>query len=125
MKTILSGIQPTGIPHLGNYLGALREWRNLSKFERSYFSLMDLHAITIPRSREELNRDTFDGACSLLACGILPSSNCSLFVQSQVKQHTELCWILICISKVGQLNRMTQFKEKSQSQVDSTAGLLA
>ena len=130
-KVVLSGIQPTGVPHLGNYLGALREWSAISKAasgqnSKNYFSLMDLHAITITRPAEELRRDVFDGACTLLACGILPDSHCSIFVQSQVKQHLELYWILQCLTKLGQLQRMTQFKDKTLQRGggDQDTGLL-
>jgi tryptophanyl-tRNA synthetase len=128
-KIVLSGIQPTGVPHLGNYLGALREWSAISKRtdddSRNYFSLMDLHATTIPRPAEELRRDLFDGACTLLACGVEPKpGKNSLFIQSHVKQHLELYWILQCLCKIGQLQRMTQFKDKSAQRADPDVGLL-
>jgi tryptophanyl-tRNA synthetase len=128
-KVILSGIQPTGIPHLGNYLGALREWSALSKAPepntRQFYSLMDLHAMTITRPAEELRKDVFDGACTLLACGIEPKANkCSLFIQSNVKQHLELFWILQCLTKISELQRMTQFKDKTARKLDSDMGLL-
>jgi tryptophanyl-tRNA synthetase len=125
-KIVLSGIQPTGIPHIGNYLGALREWSAISKdaTTRSYFSLMDLHAITVPKARDELRKDIFDGACTLLACGIKPSEHCSIFVQSQVPQHLELYWILQSLSSIGQLKRMTQFKDKTLQHKDQLTGLL-
>jgi tryptophanyl-tRNA synthetase len=128
-KVVLSGIQPTGIPHLGNYLGALKEWSKLSQEnknqnERKYFSLMNLHAITIHRPKDELKRDIFDGACTLLGCGIKPSENCAIFIQSEVPQHLELMWILLCLSKYGQLQRMTQFKDKSVNKPDHEMGLL-
>lgn len=118
MKVILSGIQPTGIPHIGNYFGALKQWSLMSSTNNlnlNFFSIMDLHAITIPRKPLELKQDTFNCACYLLACGIDPikNSNTHLFIQSHVKQHAELCWIFQTISKMGHLKRMTQFKDKS------------
>lgn len=129
-KTIFSGIQPTGVPHLGNYFGALKQWSAMSQSPEladslRMFCLVDLHAITVPRKPEELRRDTFDCACTLLACGVVPSPKVPIFVQSHVPQHLELFWILQSISKIGSLRRMTQFKEKSGEQDDSGLGLLA
>jgi len=127
-KIVLSGIQPTGIPHLGNYLGALRQWRDMARARdashQKFFSIMDLHAMTIPRPALEMKRDVFDCACTLLACGIEPSDSCSITVQSHIKQHLELYWILQCLSKIGQLQRMTQFKDKAGQRTDHDMGLL-
>ena len=86
---------------------------------------MDLHALTVQRDSEALRRDCFEGTAMLLACGIQPGPNCALFIQSHVKHHSELCWILTCIAKIGSLKRMTQYKDKSKSNKSDDLGLLA
>lgn len=113
---LFSGIQPTGeAPHLGNYLGALRQWVILQKDFQSYFCIVDLHALTVPQDKIGLNNATYASYALLLAIGIdLKLSN--LFVQSHVPEHTELAWLLNCFTSVGQLSRMTQYKEKSDAQ---------
>ncbi|KAI8391486.1 tryptophanyl-tRNA synthetase [Radiomyces spectabilis] len=117
-KTILSGIQPTGIPHLGNYLGAVNNWVRLQDVDPvtqvkpvNYYMIVDLHAITMPQRPDELRASKFDMATALLACGIDPEQS-ALFEQSRVRAHSELAWILNCITPVGWLGRMTQWKSK-------------
>ncbi|RUP44793.1 30S ribosomal protein S10 [Jimgerdemannia flammicorona] len=114
-RTILSGIQPTGVPHLGNYLGALANWVKLQHELLAdvtiYYSIVDLHALTMPQDPAELRRAKLDMAISLLACGVDPKRSV-LFEQSRVPQHAELAWVLNCITPVGWLSRMTQWKSK-------------
>jgi len=117
MKPIIfSGIQPTAqAPHLGNYLGALRQWVNFQNDYQSYFCVVDLHALTVTQKKEEFTEAIYASYAMLLALGIdLKLSN--LFVQSHVPEHTELAWLLNCFTSIGQLLRMTQYKEKSQQQ---------
>ncbi|KAI1304310.1 tryptophanyl-tRNA synthetase [Xylaria venustula] len=114
---IFSGIQPTGIPHLGNYLGAMRQWKRLQDMagdpDKLLFSIVDLHAITMPQDAESLQNRKREMLAALLAVGLDPKKS-TLFYQSSVPQHTELMWILSCTSSMGYLNRMTQFKVKLQ-----------
>ena len=120
---IFSGVQPTGNLHLGNYLGAIRNWVSLQKDFECIYCVVDLHAITISRTREELNNDTFEVIAGLIASGIDPK-NSILFNQSQVSSHSELAWIFNCIAKLGWLNRMTQFKEKAgKNRENASVGL--
>ncbi len=120
---IFSGVQPTGNLHLGNYLGAIRNWVDLqSKFECIY-CIVDLHAITVPREPQTLYQDTLEVTAGLLAAGIDPQSSI-LFNQSRVSNHAELAWIFNCVARLGWLNRMTQFKEKAGSnRENATVGL--
>jgi tryptophanyl-tRNA synthetase len=118
MKTVFSGIQPSGELHLGNYLGAIRNWVELQESYFCYFCIVDLHAITQDYEPRELAQRTHDMAVDLLACGIDPE-RCVLFVQSHVQEHAELAWILNCVTPFGDLSRMTQFKDKSQRQADN------
>ncbi|HEX3540710.1 MAG TPA: tryptophan--tRNA ligase [Acidimicrobiales bacterium] len=112
MTRVLSGIQPTGDIHLGNYLGALRWWA-LDQYQHdSYHLVVDLHALTVPRPAEELRAKTLETATMLLAIGLDPDV-CTLFVQSHVPEHTELTWVLECTASYGELLRMTQFKDKT------------
>ncbi|KAF2028491.1 tryptophanyl-tRNA synthetase [Setomelanomma holmii] len=114
-KVIFSGIQPTGVPHLGNYLGALRQWVKLQDEALSddtlLFSIVDLHAITIKQDPRDLARSRREMLASLLAVGLDPK-RCIIFTQSSVKQHAELMWILSCGASMGYLGRMTQWKSK-------------
>ena len=119
MARVLSGIQPTGEIHLGNYIGAISRWAREQQPEH-FFCIVDLHAITFPKDPVELRTKTLDAACWLLAAGIEPGL---LFVQSQVREHTELAWILNCVATMGELNRMVQFKEKSEGRDSVTVGL--
>ncbi|KAG0374280.1 Tryptophan--tRNA ligase, mitochondrial [Mortierella sp. AD032] len=132
---IFSGIQPTGQPHLGNYLGAISNWVNLQEQahlnqETLLFSIVDLHAITMPQDPKKLREEKRNMAITLLACGIDPKK-CILFEQSKVPGHSELAWILNCLTPVGWLARMTQWKSKlgitkgaqSLEDVSATQGL--
>jgi tryptophanyl-tRNA synthetase len=111
-KKIFSGLQPTGNIHIGNYLGALRNWVELQEEYDCVYCVVDLHAITVPLEPAEFNRDRHEAAKVLLACGIDPERSL-FYYQSQVPQHTELAWILGTIASTGQLNRMTQWKDKA------------
>lgn len=122
-KRILSGVQPTGNLHLGNYLGALRNWVRLQAEYECFYCLVDLHAITVQQDAAALRASTRDGAAMLLAMGVDPSKSV-LFVQSNVPAHAELGWIFNCVARIGWLNRMTQFKEKAgKNKENATVGL--
>lgn len=123
-KIILSGIKPTGIPTLGNYIGALRNWRMMQQDDKyCYYMVADMHALTVRNDPEELRQQTRSMAALLIACGIDPNRS-PLFIQSHVHQHAELSWLLGCTTYMGELNRMTQFKDKSQKHADNiNAGL--
>ncbi|HUP69913.1 MAG TPA: tryptophan--tRNA ligase [Acidimicrobiales bacterium] len=112
MPRVLSGIQPTGDAHLGNYLGAIRQWVDDQHHHDAYFFVVDLHALTIPRDPADLRARTLETAQLLLAAGLDPSL-CTLFVQSHLHEHAELAWVLQCVASVGELRRMTQFKDKA------------
>jgi tryptophanyl-tRNA synthetase len=120
---IFSGIQPSGELHIGNYLGAVKNWVALQRQYESFFCIVDYHAITLPYAPDDLRRRTRDMVISLLAAGIDPSI-CALFVQSAVPEHTELAWIFNTITPLGELERQTQFKEKSARQESILAGIL-
>jgi tryptophanyl-tRNA synthetase len=109
---LLSGIQPTNNLHLGNYIGALKQWTEVQHRYRCYFCIVDLHAITVPQDPKQLRENTLTAAATYLATGIDPKRS-TIFVQSEVQEHTELGWILGTIAKLGELERMTQFKDKS------------
>ena len=119
MARVLSGIQPTGEVHLGNYIGAISRWVRDQQPEH-FFCIVDLHAITLPYDPPQLRDKTLDLACWLLAAGIDPGL---LFVQSHVREHTELAWILNSVATMGELQRMTQFKDKSQGRDSVSVGL--
>ena len=124
-KRILSAIQPTGTPTLGNYLGALRNWKELQDSDEydCLFAVADLHALTVRQEPAELRKRTLELFALLMALGIDPEKSL-LFVQSHVPLHTELSWILSCNTQFGELSRMTQFKDKSASHADNVnAGL--
>ncbi|HEY3082660.1 MAG TPA: tryptophan--tRNA ligase [Chloroflexota bacterium] len=112
-----SGIKPTGVAHLGNYLGAMKRWADEQDRYDNIYCVVDLHGMTEPFDPEELRRDTRGMFASLLAVGLDPERSI-LFVQSHVTAHAELCWILNCVTPLGWLERMTQFKDKSQKQKD-------
>lgn len=124
MATVLSGIQPTGEPQLGNYLGALRWWVSLQDDHDAFYCIVDLHALTIPGDPEALRAATRSMATLLLAAGLDPE-RCTLFLQSQVPAHVELAWVLQCTASFGELRRMTQFKDKTAKggESNATAGL--
>lgn len=109
---IVSGIQPTGNLHLGNYLGAIRNWVAMQDRAHCYYFLADLHALTLPHDPAELRRNTREMAAALIACGVDPA-RAVLFNQAQVPAHAELAWLLFCTARIGWLNRMTQFKDKA------------
>ncbi|MFB4196557.1 tryptophan--tRNA ligase [Streptomyces carpaticus] len=113
---VLSGIQPTsGSFHLGNYLGAVRQWVALQETHDAFYMVVDLHAITIPQDPAELRAATRLAAAQLLAAGVDPE-RCTLFVQSHVAEHTQLAWVMNCLTGFGEASRMTQFKDKSAKQ---------
>ncbi len=111
-KTVFSGIQPTGIVHIGNYVGAIRTWVNMLEDYECTFCVVDLHAMTVPYEPDSMRERVFQTAAINIAAGLAPQ-RCRLFVQSHVPEVTELCWILMNCSAMGDLSRMTQFKEKS------------
>ena len=114
-KRVLSGVQPTGSLHLGNYLGAIRQWvKNQDEYD-SLFCVVDLHAITAPHTPKELTKSTYQTAALYLAAGLDPAKS-KIFVQSHVRQHAELAWLLNCATPMGWLERMIQFKEKAAKQ---------
>src|SRR4051794_9665812 len=112
---IFSGIQPTGEKHLGNYVGAIRRWVEDQERGEALFCVVDLHAITVPYEPARLREATLHTAATLMAAGLDPQ-RCILFRQSDVHEHTELSWLLSSVTAHGDLNRMTQFKEKSAKQ---------
>jgi tryptophanyl-tRNA synthetase len=121
---VLSGVQPTGALHLGNWLGAIRNWVDLQSTHDTFFCVVDLHAITVPHDPSQLAEQTLTTAALYLACGIDPDA-ATVFVQSHVSCHSELCWLLNCVTPLNWLERMIQFKEKAVKQGDNvSAGLL-
>ncbi|MCX5905348.1 MAG: tryptophan--tRNA ligase [Proteobacteria bacterium] len=121
---IFSGIQPTGVIHLGNYVGAIQQWVKLMHDYDCIYCIVDYHAMTLEYEVQTLRDNIREAAITLLACGLDPE-HCTLFVQSRVPEHTELTWIFNCLSPIGDLERMTQFKEKSQQhREDINMGLL-
>jgi len=119
---ILSGIQPSGTMHLGNYLGAIRQWVSAQNPE-AFYCVVDLHALTLDINPEALRTQTWDTLASLLAAGLDPDV-CTLFIQSQVPYHAQMNWLLECVASYGELSRMTQFKEKAGRQEGYRVGLL-
>lgn len=123
-KRIFSGIQPTGIIHIGNYVGAIKNWVGLTADYDCIYCVVDYHAMTIEYDTAAFHDNIMNAARTLIACGLEPE-RCTLFVQSQVPEHTELAWIFNCLSPLGDLERMTQFKDKAQQHADNiNAGLL-
>jgi tryptophanyl-tRNA synthetase len=121
---VLSGVQPTGALHLGNWLGAIRNWVDLQESHDTFFCVVDLHAITVPHDPARLAEDTLTTAALYLACGIDPARS-TVFVQSQVSAHSELCWLLNCVTPLNWLERLIQFKEKAVKQgAEVSTGLL-
>ena len=117
-KRVFSGIQPTGNAHIGNYFGALRQWVARQDDYEAFYCIVDLHALTLPWEPSQLRDQSLRKAAELLACGLDPE-RVVLFVQSHVPAHTELAWILLCISRMGELRRMVQFKEKSKGEAET------
>jgi tryptophanyl-tRNA synthetase len=125
MNRIFSGVQPTGNLHLGNYLGAVRNWVRLQNEYECLFCLVDMHAITVWQDPLALKAHTREAAAAMLAAGVDPKKNI-LFVQSQNPDHTQLAWIFNCVARIGWLNRMTQFKEKAgKNRENASVGLYA
>ena len=122
MRRVLSGIQPTGQLHLGNYLGAVRNWAKMQHDTDAFFCIVDLHSITIPQEPGAIGRESLRLAQMLIAAGLDPDV-CTLFVQSHVREHTECSWLLECTASFGELSRMAQFKDKSDRQEFISAGL--
>jgi len=121
---VFSGVRPTGELHIGNYLGAIKQWIELQEKHDCVFCIVDLHAITTPYQPENLQKNTWELTIAYLAAGLDPEK-CILFVQSQVKEHAELAWLLGTFTPLGELKRMTQFKEKSRKHPEYVnAGLL-
>ena len=118
-KRIFSGAQPTGELHIGNYLGALKNWVALQDEYESFYCIVNLHAITLPQDPKVLRQKTLDLARIYLAAGVDPEK-CTVFIQSDVPEHAELTWVLSCQSRMGELERMTQFKDKTQKGTSGT-----
>ena len=122
MKRIFSGAQPTGNLHIGNYIGAMRNWAELQHEYESFFCIVNLHAITLPQDPGKLAEKTREVARLYLAAGIDPKVS-TVFVQSDVPEHAELTWILNCVTRIGELERMTQFKEKGRTTERENSGV--
>ena len=120
-KTMLSGIQPSGDLHLGNYLGAVKNWSALAEEFNCYYFMADLHSITVRQNPAELRRRSVAQLAQYIACGLDPEKN-TLFIQSHVHEHAELGWILNCYTMFGELSRMTQFKDKSAKNAENING---
>ncbi|RSK26471.1 tryptophan--tRNA ligase [Bacillus sp. HMF5848] len=123
MKTIFSGIQPSGTISIGNYLGALRHFVPMQEENQCFFCIVDQHAITVPQNQTELRKNIRSLAALYIACGIDPEKS-TLFIQSEVPAHSQLAWIMQCTAYVGELERMTQYKDKSAGKEAVSAGLL-
>ena len=120
---VLSGCQPSGELTIGNYLGALKQWVNMQDSHNCYYMLVDQHAITVRPDPEALRKATLDGLALYLACGVEPEKS-TIFIQSHVPEHAQLSWVLSCYTQMGELNRMTQYKDKSQkSEANMNSGL--
>jgi tryptophanyl-tRNA synthetase len=120
---VLSGCQPSGELTIGNYLGALKQWVNMQATHECYYMLVDQHAITVRPDPNDLRNATLDGLALYLACGVDPEQS-TIFIQSHVPEHAQLSWVLNCYTQMGELNRMTQYKDKSQkSEANMNSGL--
>ncbi|PID86364.1 MAG: tryptophan--tRNA ligase [Chloroflexi bacterium] len=122
-KRVFSGIQPTGNIHIGNYLGAIKNWIAKQEEKTNYFCIVDLHSLTVPQNPENLRFQTRLIAAMLLACGVDPEKS-TIFIQSHVSAHAEGCWLLNCVTPLGWLQRMTQYKDKAAKQESVLTGLL-
>ena len=120
-KRMLSGIQPSGDLHLGNYLGAIKNWGARSDQYECFYFMADLHTITVRQTPADLRRRTLEQLAQYIACGLDPEKN-TLFIQSHVHQHAELGWVLNCYTMFGELSRMTQFKDKSSKHAENVNG---
>ena len=123
-KTILSGIQPSGNLCIGNYLGAIKNWKSLQNDYNSIFLVVDLHSLTVNQVPAELRNRCYSFAALYLACGIDPNKS-TIAIQSHIPEHLELMWVLNSICYMGELNRMTQFKDKSKNQKNINVGLFS
>ncbi len=123
-RRVFSGIQPSGDVHLGNYLGAIKRWVDGQREKENYFCIVDFHSLTVPQDAEDLRRQTRSLAALLLAAGLDPGQ-CTLFLQSHVRAHAEAAWLLTCITPLGWLQRMTQYKDRAARHESVGAGLLA
>jgi tryptophanyl-tRNA synthetase len=120
---VLSGCQPSGELTIGNYLGALKQWVNMQDDHECYYMLVDQHAITVRPNPADLRKATLDGLALYLACGVDPEKS-TIFIQSHVPEHSQLSWVLNCYTQMGELNRMTQYKDKSQkAEANMNSGL--
>ncbi len=124
MKRVFSGTQPTGDLHIGGYLGAFRGWVEMQRTHHAFYCVVDLHALTAEEEPDQLRRHTLEVATLLLAMGLDPDS-CTLFVQSHVPEHTQLSWLLECTATMGELGRMTQFKDKTAGKESVPVGLFS
>jgi tryptophanyl-tRNA synthetase len=122
-KIVFSGIQPTGNIHVGNYLGAVKNWVAKQEEKINYFCIVDLHSLTVPQDPDNLRFQTRSLAAMLLACGLDPEKS-TIFMQSHVQAHAEGCWLLNCVTPLGWLQRMTQYKDKAAKQESVLTGLL-
>ena len=121
---VLSGCQPSGELTIGNYLGALRQWVDMQDDHNCYYMLVDQHAITVRPDPAALRKATLDGLALYLACGVDPEKS-TIFIQSHVPEHAQLSWVLNCYTQMGELNRMTQYKDKSQkSEANMNSGFI-
>ena len=120
-KRMLSGIQPSGDLHLGNYLGAIKNWSSRADNYECFYFMADLHTITVRQTPADLRRRTLEQLAQYIACGLDPEKN-TLFIQSHVHQHAELGWVLNCYTMFGELSRMTQFKDKSSKHAENVNG---
>ena len=120
---VFSGIQPSGHLHLGNYLGAVKRWVDAQAEKENFFCIVDLHALTVPQDPEALRRQTRGLVALLVACGLDPE-RCTLFLQSHVSAHAEACWLLSCLTPLGWLQRMTQFRDRVARRESVGTGLL-
>ena len=122
-KRVFSGIQPSGNLHIGNYLGAIKNWVAKQHKYDNVFCIVDLHALPVPQKPQELYRKTREVALLYLACGI-DLKHCAIFVQSHIPAHSELTWLLNCVTPLGWLERMTQYKDKAAKQESIGTGLI-
>ena len=122
-RRVFSGVQPSGDPQLGNYIGAFKGWVERQDESENFFCVVDLHSITVEIDPDDLRRHTRELAAILFACGLDPAKS-ALFIQSHVSAHAEACWILNCVTPIGWLERMTQFKEKAAERESVSTGLL-
>lgn len=122
-KRVFSGMQPSGKLHIGNYLGALKRWAAEQYDKENYFCIVDMHAITVPQEPDKLRAQTREAAAVYIAAGLDPEAS-TIYIQSHVSAHAELCWVLNCVTPVGWMERMTQYKTKAQQQESVGMGLL-